>query len=128
MAQRCQHVVTRREDDVLIVAFARPQVLDPDYIDLVRDELLRVMAQADPPMVVIDFECVHFLSSSAVGLILRLDHEAKQRGGALCIANVRREVFEVFRLTKLDSLIRACETTDAAVRSVREATERSTPT
>jgi anti-sigma B factor antagonist len=128
MAQRCQHVVTQRKDDVLVAAFARPQVLDPDYIDLVRDELLRVMSELDPPKIVIDFERVHFLSSCAVGLIVRLDHEAKQRGGALCIANVRREVFEVFRLTKVDTLIRSSETTDAAVRMVRDVAERSAPT
>jgi anti-sigma B factor antagonist len=128
MAQHCQHVVTQRKDDVLIAAFARPQVLDPDYIDLVREELLCVMSELHPPKVVIDFERVHFLSSSAVGLIIRLDHEAKQRGGALCIANVRSDVFEVFRLSKVDTLIRVCETTDAAVRSVRETVQRNATT
>ena len=50
----------------------------------------------------LNFEGVEFLSSAALGKLIKLDKTVKGAGGRLKLACIRPEIYEVFSITKLD--------------------------
>ena len=118
MPARGDNVVVRRTRDVTIAAFTRPDVIDLAYINKVADDLTELASTIDPPLLVVDFEGVRYLSSAALGMLLALSQMLEERGGKICIANVVAEVKGVFAITKLPRLIETYDTTREAVGSL----------
>ncbi len=52
----------------------------------------------------LNFYNVEFLSSAALGKLITLDKKMKPLGGKIRLSNIRPEIFEVFRITKLNKL------------------------
>ena len=120
MAEHGENLIVRRNDDITVVAFARGDIIDAAYIQDIEDEMARLVASVDPPSVVIDFERVRFLTSSALGILVGLRGQLHRRGGRLCIANVVDELLEVFLLTRLTKILDMYGTTEKAVASFSE--------
>jgi anti-anti-sigma factor len=119
MSTHGTNVIIRQEQDVTIVSFARPDVIDLAYIREAGAEMQQLAKTVDPPNLVIDFECVRYLSSAALGVMSGLNEVIKERGGKLGIANVASEVYGVFELTRLPSVIELHKSVPEAVRSMR---------
>lgn len=115
MSPHGDNVLVRCTRGVTIAAFSRPDIIDLDYINTVADELDDLARTIDPPLLVIDFERVRYLSSAALGMLLALSEQLTARGGRLCVANVVEEVKGVFTLTKLPKIIETYGTTREAV-------------
>jgi anti-anti-sigma factor len=58
----------------------------------------------DPRRLVLDLGDIQFVSSIVLGKLITLSNKAKATGGQLVLCNVRKEVAEVFQVTKLDQL------------------------
>ena len=56
------------------------------------------------PHLVLDFSRLGFLSSAALGKLMALHQRARGAGGSLKLRNLRPEIHELFRITKLDRL------------------------
>jgi len=121
MAESLANVIIRREGGILIVAFSRPDVIDQIYIKEASNEIFSAVQKVQRPFVVMDFERVRYLSSGALSLLIALQKLCKERGGAICIANVVEEVAGVFTLTKLPKLIDICRTTKSAIKNLQTA-------
>jgi anti-anti-sigma factor len=57
----------------------------------------------------LDFSDVAFISSKVLGQVITLDKVVKASGGRLKLCNVRPEIYELFRLTRLDRLFEIAE-------------------
>ncbi|MCP3905278.1 MAG: STAS domain-containing protein [Planctomycetes bacterium] len=111
------NIITRTEGDVTIASFNRADVIDGIYIRDAKAELEGIVSESETPKIVLDFERVRFLSSGALGMLVAIHQRAVARSGALCVANVAAEVYEVFALTNIPSLLSIHATTQEAVRS-----------
>ncbi len=67
------------------------------------------------PKVVLDLGSVEQLSSAALSMLLTTRSTATIHGGQLCLANIGDELLELFKVTKLDTLLQIHKSTDAAV-------------
>ena len=120
MSAHGDNIVIRRTRGVTIAAFSRPDVIDMEFISKVADELDDLARTVEPPLLVIDFERVRYLSSAALGMLVSLSELLAERDGEMCIANVVTEVKGVFALTKLPKLIKTYESTREAVGSLTQ--------
>ena len=53
---------------------------------------------------VLNFSTVDFIGSVALGKLITLDRKVKARGGMLKLSNIRPQVYERFKICRLDRL------------------------
>ncbi len=104
---------------VHVISFERADVLDAFEIERLGDDIYHCIKTIDAPRVVVDLAKVQHLSSSAISMLIALKTVAEKRNGKVAIANVSRDIMEVFKLTKLHKLINIHNDTDKAVSSLR---------
>jgi anti-anti-sigma factor len=91
--------------DATLIRFTGAQVvLDEQYALLVGEQLLAVAGRLKPARLVVDFGNVTYLTSKALGLLLRLRRELSGWGGRLTLRHLRPRLYEVFEVTKLHTL------------------------
>ncbi len=103
---------------VHVILFSGRKVLDSLEADALAETLRSYIEQIEEPKVVLDLGSVQQLSSSALSMLITAKSTATIRGGKLCLANVGDELLEMFKVTKLDTVLRIHESTDAAVQSL----------
>lgn len=108
---------TTVQDGVHVIRLSSGEVLDAFEIETLGQEIQAYLHAADSPRAVIDLTNVRLLSSAALGMLLSLKSQAQAKGGGLCLAHVRDELKQVFKLTKLNKVLKIHKDLDAAVRS-----------
>ncbi len=105
--------------DVRVVEFTRTDMTDASFIKNVGDEIYRIALKIDHPKIVIDFGKVQRLSSATLGMLVALKKVVvEQRGGQLSVSNVADNLRDIFRMTKLQGVLKICESTEDAVESM----------
>jgi anti-anti-sigma factor len=91
---------------VAVVHFTGCRVsLDQDTMLRIRDDLLALAGESSDSDLLLDFENVVYVSSTALGTLVGLHQRLLRRGRQLIIANVGRQVCEVLAVTRLDKYL-----------------------
>lgn len=107
----------KKQDSVTVVEFIDRNILDEANIQQIGEEITSIVESASAPKLLISFENVDHLSSAALGTLITINNKIKTRSGQLRLANIDPQIFEVFKITKLDRLFQIHETTDSAIKS-----------
>jgi anti-anti-sigma factor len=89
---------------VTVVRFADRKIVDEAYIQELAQELFALIEQENRRCLLLNFSDVEFLSSAALGQLIKLDKKVKAAGGKLKLSNIRPEIYEVFAITRLNQL------------------------
>ncbi len=103
---------------VHVILFSRRKVLDSLEADALGAALRAYIERIEAPKVVLDLGSIEQLASAALSMLITAKSTATIRGGKLCLANVGDELLEMFKVTKLDTVLRIHKSTDAAVQSL----------
>lgn len=109
----------KREGDVIQVEFVDRNILDEANIQQIGDEIAEIIEGGPSPKLLISFSNVDHLSSAALGMLLTVNNKVKAASGKLRLANIDPQIFEVFKITKLDRIFQIHETTEKAVSSLK---------
>ncbi len=90
--------------DVTVVHFVDRKILDEANIQELGQELFELVEQQGKQNLLLNFSTVEFLSSAALGKLITLDKKVKSHSGRLKFSNIRPEIYEVFKITKLNKL------------------------
>lgn len=90
--------------DVTVVHFRDHKIIEDMGIQELGLELFQLVEAEGRKKIVLNFALVDFLSSAALGKLISLDKKVKTHGGKLRLCNIRREIYEVFAITKLNRL------------------------
>jgi anti-sigma B factor antagonist len=90
--------------DVSVVRFRDHKIIEDVNIQELGQEMFRLVEGDGRDRLLLDFACVEFLSSAALGKLITLDKKMKAHGGTLKLSNIRPEIYEVFSITKLNRL------------------------
>ena len=101
-AQR--HITVNIVGDITVVRFVHHKIIDDLIIQELGQELFALVEVDKRAKLVLNFYNVEFLSSAALGKLITLDKKMKPLGGKIRLSNIRPEIFEVFRITKLNKL------------------------
>lgn len=108
---------TSSSGNILTVHFTEGKILDALMIQNTQDELLEIVGRAKEPNILLDFRAVKFLSSSALGMLLRAQKKCRQMKADLKLCNIAPSIQEVFRITGLDKALAIYPDSEAAERA-----------
>ncbi len=103
------------EKGITVVEFTESQVLDQIKISQMEQGLVELVDSMPRPRVVLDFANVDYFSSSALGMIININHRIHKKEGQLRLVNVRPEIMQIFTLTKLDRVLKFSATRTGAI-------------
>jgi anti-sigma B factor antagonist len=107
------------QNGVQIITFEQSSVLDAYEIEKLGDAIYHHLRPLEAPKVVVDLSHVDHLSSSALGMLIALRQVVvEKKGGGIAIANVKKDLHSIFKMTRLDKLARMCDSTEKAVQSL----------
>jgi anti-sigma B factor antagonist len=90
--------------DVTVIQFIDRKILDEANIQELGQELFELVESEEHKNILLNFSAVEFLSSAALGKLITLDKKVKGIGGRMKFSNIRPEIYEVFKITKLNKL------------------------
>ena len=104
---------------VVVVAIDREKILEEKDVASLEATFTPLIEENDPVKMVIDFSKVEYLSSSVLGLLIRLSSTIKDKGGSMCLCNISSRIFGIFKITRLDKVFNVCETTEEAIKRLQ---------
>jgi anti-sigma B factor antagonist len=107
----------RRDGDVTQVEFIDRNILDEANIQQIGEEIRRLVEAQQAPKLLISFANVDHLSSAALGTLITINNQVKDRAGQLRLANIDPQIYEVFKITKLDRIFQIHDSNDKAMAS-----------
>ncbi|MBS0187160.1 MAG: STAS domain-containing protein [Planctomycetes bacterium] len=107
----------RKQDAVVQVEFIDRNILDEANIQLISDEISRIIDQEATPKLLISFANVDHLSSAALGALITINNKVRNKNGQLRLASIDPQIYEVFVITRLNKLFQIHETAEEALKS-----------
>jgi anti-anti-sigma factor len=110
-----------RQDGVTIIALGPEyENLDDAVLDDLRKLILNAVADADPPLVVLDLTHTKFFGSAFIEILFRAwNRVVKQDGGEFCLSGLTPYCAEVIDVTHLNRLWSIFKTRDEAVAALK---------
>jgi anti-sigma B factor antagonist len=90
--------------DIAVVNFIDKKILDEQNIQMIGDDLFRLVDELGRRKILLNFSNVEFLSSAALGKLITLNRKVQGLRGKLVLCCISKEIKEVFEITKLDKL------------------------
>jgi len=115
MEQPSTHLKIKRSDRVSVVEFADRKILEELSIQEIGEELDRLVESEPGIQLLLNFRNVDHLSSAALGMLITLNKKVKEQNGALKLSDINRQIFEVFKITRLNKIFDIHETADEAM-------------
>jgi anti-anti-sigma factor len=89
---------------ISVVRFKDQKIIDPESIQDLGEELFALIDKDERQKIVLNFGNVEFLSSAALGKLITFHKKAKRIGASIVLTNISPEIYQVFKITKLDEL------------------------
>lgn len=115
MEQPSSHLIIKRADGVSVVEFADRKILEELSIQEIGEELDRIVDGEPGIKLLLNFKNVDHLSSAALGMLITLNKKVKERSGSLKLSNINRQIFEVFKITRLNRVFDIHDSSDEAL-------------
>ena len=113
-------VRSESDGEILTIFFTEAKILDELVIRQAQDEILRMLEKTQEPNVVLDFRFVKFLSSSALGMLIRVKKKSNDFKIQLKLCNIEAEIQKVFKITGLNKVFEIFPDHDAAVAAFKK--------
>lgn len=91
--------------DIAVVNFVDKKILDEQNIQMIGDDLYRLVDELGRKKVLLNFQNVEFMSSAALGKLIQLHQKLQRAGGKLVMCKIAKDILDVFRITKLDKIL-----------------------
>ncbi len=89
-------------DGVFVIQFTDAQILDATVIEQMHRDLMLALEKAQERRLLLDFSRVRFMSSAALGMLIRVHKKCKELKIALKLCNLAPQIQQVFHVTNLD--------------------------
>ena len=96
-----KHVV---KGEIRIISIDEVRLIDGPALDQCYREIMDVLGKTEESCVLLHFGRVTFMSSSALGMLIRLSKRCKEYKIALKLSNISPDIREVFTITGLDKV------------------------
>ena len=99
-----EKIFVEHRADATIVTFMVEKILEDRDIKELEESIMSLVEQARRPDLVLDFGQVKFLSSAALGLLVKIHKNVRERKGRLQLCNIAPKIYEIFKITKLTEI------------------------
>jgi anti-sigma B factor antagonist len=105
---------------VHFVRFTTERIVNEPAIQALGEELLGVLNNRQANNILLDFAAVRFMSSSALGILVRLQKRCREVSVPLKLCNIAPDVLEIFKITKLHKVFDIHPTQKEAVAAFKK--------
>ncbi len=112
------NVLIQKIGDVTIVTLQEARLLESHQLDALGQELYRLVDQMDRKKLIVDCTKVQFLASAAISVFINLQKKSSGIKGMLIICGLRKELMQVFEITKLTKLFKFAADEKAALQLI----------
>lgn len=110
------------QDGVTVISLGSDyESLEESQLDQLRDLLLTVAQDAEPPWVVLDLSHTRFFGSSFIEVMFRLANRIEARKGRFAISGLTSYCAEILKITHLDQLWRTYPDRETAIVALAKA-------
>jgi anti-sigma B factor antagonist len=105
----------RKQGDVSVVEIKSRKVLDELQIQQIGERLSEIADENEASKMLIDFTSVEHLSSAALSVLIHVNRQISSNNGQLVLASIQPQIYEVFKITRLDKLFTIADTTESGL-------------
>lgn len=105
-----------QDGDVLIVTYHRPQLTDEDNLELMGEDLFRLVEKDQHRRIVLNLGMVEFVTSSVLGKWISLHRKLVRNSGSMVLCDLQPNVREILDASRLLTYFNHAETIDDACR------------
>ena len=102
-------------NDAVIATLTDEKILEDDQIQALEGSFMPLIEQNKHIHLVVDFSNVKFLTSSVLGLLIRISKKVYEQEGKLRLCAIDPKIMEVFRITRLDKIFEIYADQDKAL-------------
>jgi anti-sigma B factor antagonist len=117
MEQPSSHLKIKRTGNVSVVEFADRKILEELSIQEIGNELRGLVESEPGPRLLLNFQNVDHLASAALGMLITLQKKVLEQQGSLKLSNINRQIFQVFKITRLNRVFDIHDTAEKAMES-----------
>ncbi len=117
MDQPSSHLKIKRAGNVAVVEFADRKILEEVSIQEIGEELRRLAESEAGIRLLLNFQNVDHLASAALGMLITLHKKVQEQSGQLKLANINNQIYQVFRITRLNRVFDIHQTADEALQA-----------
>ncbi len=110
------HLSVANRDGVQVVEFADRKILEELSIREIEDELFALVRATEAIKLLLNFKNVEHLSSAALGMLINLEKQVAQNSGKLMLSDINPQIYEVFKITRLNKMFEIHDTAAQALR------------
>ena len=107
-----------QHDGITEVEILDEEILDEIAISKLAETLFSLIEEQEAIRLLLSFSRVRHLSSSALGVLIRIHKRISESGGELRLCCIGATIYEIFKITKLDKVFEIYEDKGEAVRSL----------
>jgi|GEM_PF-588348 len=113
-----KYLTLHQQDDITIVRFTNPTILDAYHINDVSKELYALVEQEGCRQIVLDFADIRMLSSQTLSVLLNMRKILDEVAGKMVISGIDPKLYRVFKITNVNSLFEFFDEVEVAVKSL----------
>jgi anti-anti-sigma factor len=98
------HLFTRADKDATLVKFA-VRDLNELALHTIKEQLTDLADGSGPIKLRLDFEGIESMGSSALAMLVSINRKVAKNNGHVVVFNVADHLVELFRLTRLDTIL-----------------------
>jgi anti-anti-sigma factor len=106
--------------DVRLIAIDAVRFVDETAIDQCKREIVELLDKTQEGNVLLHFGRVNFMSSAALGMLVRVHKKCKEYDIALKLCNICPDIRQVFKITSMDKIFDIHDDAAGAMESFRK--------
>jgi len=111
------HFIVTSIDKWTVVEFRTPSLMDPLILEPMQDDLVKLVSEQDHRQIVLDFEKVQYVSSQAIGIIIKINKQlGALKHSKLVLCSVPSKIMDVLKILRLDKVLTIVPTQKEAVK------------
>ena len=102
-------------EEIIVAVLTDEKILEDMQIQALESSFMPLIEQNSPAKLVVDFSNVRFLTSSVLGLLIRISKKIYESEGMLRLCCIQPKIFEIFKITRLDKIFEIHPTREKAL-------------
>ena len=88
----------------VIITFKGSRLVDEELLSKIEEDIIQLGESQPGTHMTLDFKNVQFMSSAALGFLVKLKNSIDSGKGRLKLRNMSKKIYEVFKITNLNKL------------------------
>lgn len=106
------------EENATVVTFTSSKILDEREIQDLQVSIMGIIAGCEELNLILNFSKVEFLSSSVLGLLIKISKSVYEQHGQLRLCGIIPRINEIFKITRLNKIFEIYPNVKSAVASL----------